>query len=103
MVDNAKKGYLQSFAFIMKSKNEKDKKNKLSGHQILIVGYSKEKSNKKRIALKIYDNSYSNEDRYLYVSRRYNKFRLQGWSDDKEILSFSANTDFGRYKSIKID
>lgn len=97
----AKKGYIQSFGFAMLDKTDNTKE---SRHRILIVGFDKKKTkkSKKWIYLKIYDNSYSYEDRYMRISKKYDKVRIQGWSKTKDIVHVRSNDDFEKYLKIKI-
>lgn len=99
IVKNAKKQYMESFAFFMWYK----KTNKYyGGHRILLLGYSNKKSNKKWHAIKCYDNAYSASDRYVFISKKYNKIKVQGWSDTYSIKEFASTTNFSKYAKIKI-
>lgn len=72
-------------------------------HSILLLGYSKKKSDKKWHAIKCYDNAYSSSNRYVYISKKYNKIRVQGWSKKYSIWGFQSSTDFSKYSKIKIN
>lgn len=100
LVKNAKKKYMESFAFHM---NEKKTNKSAGSHRILLLGYSKKKSNKKWHAIKCYDNFYSLSNRYVYISKKYNEIRVQGWSRKHSIWGFESSTDFSKYSKIKID
>ena len=100
IVTNAKKRYMESFAFYM---NAKKTNRSAGGHRVLLLGYSKGKSSKNWHAIKCYDNAYSASNRYVYISKKYNKIKIQGWSKYYKIWGFASTTDFSQYAKIKMD
>ena len=52
--------------------------------------------------IKCYDCSYDTADRYVFVSKKYNKIKIQGWSKNYTIEGFDCSLDFGRFNKIKL-
>lgn len=106
LVKNAERGYAENFGIymwkIINNPKTKRKEKEYSGHQLLLLGYSKKKSNKKWYAIKCYDCSASVKNTYIYINKKFNRIRIPEWSD-YNIYGFDCSLDFGRYSKIKIN